>query len=346
MIENTRLKKRISIDSINKRLSTGKTLMDSIDSYLDQMRTEEMRLLSERRERKKHSELLLPRYSQIAFIIAVLLTLVFGLWIFVELKKRFRYQHLLQVKLTELRQNNEELEQIAFAASHDLQEPLRKIRIFSDRLLLKTRDKAGEEEYMMIQRMNFAAARLQDLIGDLVIFNNLVQNRYGLHPVSVKKILEESIMEVKKVYPDITINLNLSEELPIVSATEEQVKILFHQVISNSIQFKSPDNPLVISIQSSRVPWLKIRGLPSEMNDGYFCQLSIKDNGIGFDESFKGKMFKPFQRLHNVETVNNTRRKGMGLAMCKRVMLNVGGWIDAEGKVGEGATILLYFPLT
>jgi signal transduction histidine kinase len=82
------------------------------------------------------------------------------------------------------------------------------------------------------------------------------------------------------------------------------------------------------------------------MNEGSFCRLSISDNGIGFDQSFRGKMFKPFQRLHNVESINNTRRKGMGLAMCKRVMLNVGGWIDAEGKVGEGTTIYLYFPLT
>ena len=92
--------------------------------------------------------------------------------------------------------------------------------------------------------------------------------------------------------------------------------------------------------------WSEIKGLPVEITSGDFFHLQVRDNGIGFDENYKSKMFKPFQRLHNLDTEINNRRKGMGLAMCKRVMLNLGGWIDATGKVGEGTTIHLYFPAT
>ena len=346
MLENTRVRNRISIDSLNQRLNKGKFIMDSIDIYLDMMGDAELKRLQERKQLKNKSESLLPRYSQTAFFFAVLLTLVFGIWIYIELKKRYRFQHLLQVKLTELRQNNEELEHIAFAASHDLQEPLRKIRIFSDRLLLKGKDRNGTEEYRMMERINVAATRLQNLIGDLVFFNNLVQNRFGFHMFHLEEILVKCIDEIKKDDSSIRVDWNKGEEFPEVYATEEQVEILFREIFINSIQFKSHAHQLRIVITTSKVHWSNIKGLPSEINDGNFCRISISDNGIGFDETFKSKMFKPFQRLHNLETGSNIRRKGMGLAFCKRVMLNVGGWIDAEGKVGQGATIHLYFPLT
>lgn len=345
MIENTRLRNRIPIDSINFRLSTGKYLMDSIDIYLEKMRAIELTILEDHRLVKTRYERNLPKYVQWVFLTAGLLTMLFGLWIYIELRRRFRYQSLLQVKLNELRQSNEELEQIAFAASHDLQEPLRKIRIFSDRLLIKAKDNWTEEQFMMLQRMNLSAARLQDLIGDLVIFNQLVQNQYSFTKVSLREVVSEHVLRLQQKEPGTAIEWAHPETYPFIYASVDQINILFQQIFNNALQFKSGERPLLISIDGELVEWTVIKGLPSEVNHGNFFRLSIRDNGIGFDESFKDKMFKPFQRLHNVETENNTRRKGMGLALCKRVMVNLGGWIDAEGKVNEGAVIHLYFPV-
>jgi light-regulated signal transduction histidine kinase (bacteriophytochrome) len=327
------------------RLDEGRVLMQQIDSNMDKMRHNELLLLKERRKAKRDYELLLPGNVRISFILTGLLTLVFGLWIFIELKKRFRFQALLQHKLMELRQNNEELEQIAFAASHDLQEPLRKIRIFSDRLLLKTKHGKDEENYQMTERINVAATRLQNLIGDLVTFNNLVQNKFEINSVSLRDIICQCIGMAKQKLPEMHVTVN-EDDLPAIIGAEEQVLILFQQLFNNAIEFRSPDRTLEIQIETSKLKWSQIRGLPGEITVGDFYYLKIKDNGIGFDEAYKSKMFKPFQRLHNYETETNARRKGMGLAMCKRVMLNVGGWIDATGQVGKGAVIHLYFPFT
>lgn len=346
IIENTRIKRRISIDSINRRLAAGKYLMDSIDIYMDKMQANEFELLKEHKQLKNKYEVQLPHSVQVAFFITGFLTIFFGFWIFVELKKRFRSQSILQVKLAELRQNNEELEQIAFAASHDLQEPLRKIRIFSDRLLLKTQKSEGYEKYQMIQRMNFAAARLQDLIADLVTFNQLVQNKTASGNIDLRAAINAAIESLMAKAPGTIVHISQKEEYPVVRGSEDQIQILLQEIFDNAVEFKSPERPLTIDLGSLKVSWSQIKGLPSDINAGHFFRISIRDNGIGFDETFKDKMFKPFQRLHNIETENNTRRKGMGLAMCKRVMLNLGGWIDAEGKVGEGAVIRLYFPVT
>jgi signal transduction histidine kinase len=346
MIESTRLKTRISNDSLNHRLVRGKLAMDKIDSLLDSMRSKEFVLQSERREIKTRYEKTLPRYMRSVFLTAGLLTVVFGFWIFVELRKRFRYQGLLQIKLNELRQSNEELEQIAFAASHDLQEPLRKIRIFSDRLLLKATNAWSDEQKMMLQRMNFSAARLQELISDLVVFNQLVQNKYKTTTVYIKEKLEEHIASLQAKHTDVNFHWNNTDSFPVINGSVEQMDILFQQLFNNSLQFKSPERSLSVTVNCKQVSWASIRGISSEVNQGNFYQLSIRDNGIGFDEAFKDKMFKPFQRLHNVESESSNRRKGMGLAICKRVMINIGGWIDAEGKVGEGAVIYLYFPVT
>jgi signal transduction histidine kinase len=344
VLENTRLLHRISTDSINKRLNIGTFLMDSIDYYLGRMRATEFNLLGERTKLKTIYEEALPRYMQWVFLIAGLLTMVFGAWIFVELRKRFRYQSMLQVKVNELRQSNEELEQIAFAASHDLQEPLRKIRIFSDRLLLKSNGRP-EEEVMMLQRMNLAAARLQDLISDLVTFNQLVQNTFDYQKISLQQVIKQAVSTLRSRCPEIVVTLQGDEHYPHLRASPPQIEILFQQIFNNVLQFRSPDRPPALNISGENVKWSDISGLPSEITEGHFFRLTIADNGIGFDESFKDRMFRPFQRLHNIDNETNTRRKGMGLAMCKRVMINLGGWIDAAGIVGEGATIYLYFPV-
>lgn len=342
-IEMARLKKRATPAESFDRMERGRVLMDQIEYYIDRMKANELLILKEGSKSKRLFADRLPGNVRKVFLIAALSTLVFGLWIFIEVKKRFRYQQLLQRKLMELRQNNEELEQIAFAASHDLQEPLRKIRIFSDRLLLKTKDKGDEDNYHMTQRMNQAATRLQELISDLVLLNNLMQNKYEASSVVLNEVVDLVLKTYDHELKDIHAEVSVSE-LPAVKASPVQVAILFEHLFKNAIQFRSTDRDLEIIIRCETLKWHEISGLPAEITDGMFYHVSMMDNGIGFDETYKSKMFKPFQRLHNYNSESDAKRKGMGLAMSKRVMLNLGGWIDAEGEVGQGAVIHLYFP--
>lgn len=342
-LENARNKRKMTKDSLEQRLEYGRAMMEQMEADIESMKSYELVLLKERSKIKRLYEDRLPRDIRTVFFIAGFLTLVFGLWIFLELKKRFRFQALLQKKLMELRQNNEELEQIAFAASHDLQEPLRKIRIFSDRLLMKTQQNEDKDSYLMSQRINLSASKLQELIGDLVTFNTLVQNKFAVTQVILNDLIDTVLSGFSKKLNEIEAEI-INEDLPVVVASHFQLKILFQHLLGNSIQFRNASRRLQIKITSDKVLWSEIKGLPSEITEGYFYHIKIIDNGIGFDETFKGKMFKPFQRLHNYKGDTDVSHKGMGLAICKRIMLNSGGWIDAEGRVEFGTTIHLYFP--
>ena len=345
-LENARLVARIPEDSMIGRLRAGRYIMEEFSETMADMKAEELTLLHIRKVRKMESEQKLPEQVRIVFLIAGLSTLIFGFWIFVELRKRFKYQEKLQEKILELRHNNEELEQVAFAASHDLQEPLRKIRIFSDRLMSKLKTtSAGEDTLTIAQRMNTAAARMQELLNDLIAFNALVQHNVEDEDSSVH--LQQ---QVAKAWESINEKdpkavLVAAENLPVVRASPDQILRMFNELFDNSYDFQQPGRPLVVQITSQKIKGSNIAGLPGELRGGEFYHISVLDNGSGFDEAYKDKMFKLFQRLHNYDTETESRRKGMGLAMCRRIMLNLNGWIDARGIIGEGTTIHLYFPV-
>lgn len=343
-LENAQYVKRYSNDSMLLRMERGKEVMEAFKDNIDDLKASELLLLDERKQSKQFYEDALPENVRVVFTIAGLSTLIFGFWIFFELKKRFLFQGMLQQKLVELRQNNEELEQIAFAASHDLQEPLRKIRIFSDRLLGKLKEKGDEDNVQMAHRMNTSATRLQGMITDLVELNNLVHNTELVTAVSLEKIVADAEVSQGLVSNGLLVQVS-KDSLPTVHASTDQLHILINQLFTNALQFKSEERKLVINIGCHKINGKDVKGLPEELRAPHYYHVTFADNGIGFDEAFKDKMFKPFQRLHNYDAEKEMRHKGMGLAMCRRVMLNLGGWIDASGKVGEGATIHLYFPV-
>jgi signal transduction histidine kinase len=344
-LENARNVDRISRDSLFKRMSHGRRLMEDFMDVISDMKTNELVLLNGRKIRKDASEAKLPEQVRIVFLIAGLSTLIFGFWIFIELRKRFRYQDKLQQKVLELRQNNEELEQVAFAASHDLQEPLRKIRIFSDRLMSKLKTaNASEDTLTIAQRMNNSAGRMQELLNDLIAFNALVQQSNGKNgnQVLLKLQIEKAWERIQQ--KDEKAVLVSDDNMPAVWAGEEQVLRLFSEIFDNSYDFQLPGRTLLVRIVYKREKGISIEGLPGELKNMEYHHIAVSDNGSGFDEMYKDKIFKLFQRLHNYDTETESRRKGMGLAMCRRIMLNLNGWIDAQSTSGEGTTIHLYFP--
>jgi signal transduction histidine kinase len=132
--------------------------------------------------------------------------------------------------------------------------------------------------------------------------------------------------------------------LPEVQGSAEQLQRLFNNLFSNSLAFKSTERSPVIVISTEKIKNTAVKSLPLQSTYMDYYHIKFQDNGIGFDDSFREKLFMPFQRLHNYGK-DHMRRKGMGLAICKRIMINHNGWIDADGNEGIGAVIHLYFPV-
>ncbi len=277
------------------------------------------------------------------FIGVLLIITVLGVWIFIEFKKRMLYQTSLEENIIRLNQNNTELEQIAFASSHDLQEPIRKIRVFSDRLRIITRGKLDDQSKQLLERINNSAVQLNGLISDLSELINIVHSEKAVSFISLKDVVEKVEADLQAEIQSNNCKI-IKGELPFVQGNEEQLQRLFTNLFSNSIEYHSIKRSLVIIISLQKIKSTAISNLPKQSSFKEYYHLKFQDNGLGFNASFKEKLFMPFQRLHDYGS-DEIKHKGMGLAICKRIMVNHGGWIDADGIEDTGATIHLYFPV-
>jgi CHASE3 domain sensor protein len=187
----------------------------------------------------------------VLFAVVMLIIIILGAWAFVEFKKRVRYQTSLEENIIALNQYNAELEQIAFAASHDLQEPLRKIRIFSDKLRIINKNKPEEEEALMIEKINRSAIQLQGLIADLVDLTNIVQSKRVFTPVPLKDILERSELNFQNEIQHFCFRI-IAGDLPVVQGSAEQLLRLFNNLFSNAVAFRSAERGPVIIISSRK----------------------------------------------------------------------------------------------
>ncbi len=321
----------------------GKSLMSKYEAASTHLANIETDKLTYRNKQIDYYQDKLVNNFTLLFVGVLIIITVLGIWIFIEFKKRMLYQTSLEENVIRLNQNNTELEQIAFAASHDLQEPIRKIRIFSDRLRIITRNKLDEQPMQIIERINNSAIQLSGLIFDLSDLTHIVQAEKSTGSVNLKDIIESVETSFHKEIQACNCKI-IKSELPVVQGSEEQLQRLFTNLFSNSLAFQSQKRSLVIIISSQKVRDNTIKNLPKQSSYKEYYYVKFQDNGVGFNISFKEKLFMPFQRLHNYGS-DEIRRKGMGLAICKRIMVNHGGWIDADGTEDNGATIHLYFPV-
>ncbi|QHV99730.1 PAS domain S-box protein [Spirosoma endbachense] len=243
---------------------------------------------------------------------------------------------------TLLNRSNDNLQKFAYVASHDLQEPLRKIQQFGDLLRARLKGLSGEE-LMFIERMQSAASRMATLIRDLLDFSRISTQHdtnagtfVSLHNIveGVLTTLELTILETKAV---VTI-----EPLPTILGDASQLDQLFQNLVSNALKFRQPALPPAVQITCHAVlatelpPSVK----PSRAVKAYY-QIDVVDNGIGFDEKYLDRIFQVFQRLHGKNKFAGT---GIGLAICERVVANHGGAITASSKPNQGATFSVYLP--
>lgn len=223
---------------------------------------------------------------------------------------------------------NQELEEFAFIASHDLQEPLRKIQTFGDMLRKSCAAELGQTGIDYLVRMEKAAARMRQLIQDILRFSRVATKPEPYKTVNLNLVLQEIIQvfehRIVKDGAQVTIS-----NLPTINADETQMKQLFQNVIGNALKYRKKDV----------VPEIRVY---SRMENKTTCQILIEDNGIGFNQEFAQKIFAPFQRLHLKGEYEGT---GMGLAICRKIVERHGGTITAQSQPGKGATFMINLPI-
>ncbi|MCF0060151.1 PAS domain-containing protein [Dyadobacter chenwenxiniae] len=246
----------------------------------------------------------------------------------------------LTIVNSELVKTNMELAQFAYVASHDLQEPLRKIQTFATRILETENDNLSDRGKDYFRRMQASSTRMQQLIVDLLAFSraNAVEKHFE------KTDLNIVLHNVREQLGDMILQTNariVSDELPVWNIIEYQFEQLFTNLIANAIKFTKADTTPVITIRSGLISGelISLNGADAHLTYQY---LSFSDNGIGFDPQFKDRIFQVFQRLHNRSAYEGT---GIGLAICKKIVENHKGLIDAIGKPGIGSTFIIYLPV-
>ncbi len=254
-----------------------------------------------------------------------------------EQKVRERTEDLLSANKN-LEHSNKELEQYAYIASHDLQEPLRKIQTFSDMLQQKFKDQLPEETRDYIDKIVNSSQRMTLLIEDLLNFSS-VSNSDELH---VPTSLDEVLTDVIEDFDLSGIAANISyKHLPVIKAVPLQMKQLFHNLISNSVKFRKEEQTLQISIFSAPMQPTEVKRYPSLDKTLSYIKIGFKDNGIGFSSEYAEQIFVIFKRLHGKHSYKGT---GIGLALCRKIMTNHHGEIYAESGDGGGASFYMIFP--
>jgi light-regulated signal transduction histidine kinase (bacteriophytochrome) len=255
-----------------------------------------------------------------------------------EVDERQRAHATLAALTTRLEQSNRELQDFASVASHDLQEPLRKIQAFGDRLRTKFAQPLGPDGRDYVDRMHAAAARMQTLINDLLSFSRVTTKAQPFAPVDLNEIARDVVSDLDARVESSGGRVEVGD-LPTIDADPVQMRQLFQNLIANGLKFRRAEVAPVVRV-SSDVP--TEGGTPADAEGRRkLCVIRIADNGIGFDEKYLDRIFDVFQRLHGRDQYEGT---GIGLAVCRKIVERHGGAITAISRPGEGATFVISLP--
>ena len=244
-----------------------------------------------------------------------------------DISERKKSENELERYSYELKLSNEELEKFVYTASHDLQEPLRKVIIFGDRLKEACSGKLGDSEADCIHRMQKASFRMKDLITDLLEYSRLKFQDNKFEEVDLN-ILANEVIDDHETQILSSKGIVQFWNLPKVVGDKIQLRQLFQNLISNSLKYGRFDVPPQISIQH-------------RFNDQGYCEIYFSDNGIGFDEKYANKIFEPFQRLSPNKDIDGT---GMGMFICRKIVERHHGTIDVKSIPNEGTTFIVSLP--
>ena len=320
----------------------SRQLMLNCSNILHTIHQSESELKATRYKEEYFYEQLTTSSIRWLLIIFCIVTLFLFIILIKELRGRMHFQDELQAKVIDLRRSHSELQEIAYVASHDLQEPLRKIQVFSN-MLLYVRSAKNENNYQEnLERINNAAMRMQSLIKDLMSLTSLTKIDEARTNIDLNRTLQFIVMDMEQKIreKDAMVEIKL---LPPVNGYEQQLKILFNQILDNSLKFSRNGIKTIITVSHDVINGHELESINPNLLNKKFNRITISDNGIGFDQQFITKMFGIFQQLHQQEA--GFEGKGIGLALCLRIMANHEGYITAQGEPDMGAKFKLYFPV-
>jgi PAS domain S-box-containing protein len=251
-----------------------------------------------------------------------------GFWkITRDLTERKRVEDQLREAADRLRRSNRELEQFASVAAHDLQEPLRKIEAFGDRLRHRSAAALDERSADYLTRMLSAAGRMRRLINDLLAFSRVSTRPEPFVSLDLRTAVDDVLADLEERLHQTGARVDIGN-LPPVLAAPLQMRQLFLNLLGNALKFRRPDTPAVVTVSGRR--------------RGDMAEVVVSDNGIGFEPEYRERIFDVFQRLHGRQEYEGT---GIGLAICRKIVERHGGTIVADSEPGAGATFTFTLPL-
>jgi light-regulated signal transduction histidine kinase (bacteriophytochrome) len=237
----------------------------------------------------------------------------------------------LAVAIESLQRSNRELEQFASVASHDLQEPLRKIQAFGDRLQEKYAPELGAQGRQYVDRMQAAAIRMRNLIDSLLKYSRVTTKAQPFAPVNLGRVAREVVSDLEGRISQTGGRVDVGK-LGTIEADSMQMRQLLQNLIANALKFSRPGEAPAVSVRS--------RSIVGRNGSGQ-CEITVSDNGIGFEEEYLDRIFDVFQRLHGRQEYEGT---GMGLAICRRIVERHGGSITAKSAPDKGAAFIVTLP--
>ncbi len=258
-----------------------------------------------------------------------------------DVTENYRFKKALEQKIEQLDKSNNNLQEFVYVASHDLQEPLRKISTFTERLDSKYSESLNEDGKAYIKRITNSASNMQTLLEDLLDFSKLTFDEKKYQQLNLQSCIDSVLTDLELKIEESKTSVNCSETAEI-EAYSSQIRQLFTNLINNSIKFRKEHEAPVIKIACNNINHNEYPDLPLIRNKKYI-KIIVEDNGIGFDEEFSERIFKIFQRLHGKAEYKGS---GIGLAICKKIVDNHHGFIFANSRVNVGSSFTIILPET
>lgn len=320
----------------------GRKVMLDISHHLRDIHKSQNELLAANfKNQEFYQKLTTTTLKYLLFVFCFVTLILFAIMI-KELRGRMKFQEELKSKIIDLRRSHSELEEIAYAASHDLQEPLRKIQVFSNMMLYQKKGGIDKENEYTLERINHSANRMQLLISDLISLTNLTKTEEEKLPADINRMIQYILIDSNDKIKEKAAHVQV-QQLPIIEGYDNQLKILFTALLDNSLKFTREGVNPMITITCEKINGHELSAINPNLLHRKFYRITCSDNGIGFDDKYIDKIFRIFQRLHNQQS--DYEGKGIGLAICQRIMANHEGYMMAHGELNMGAQFKLFFPV-
>lgn len=259
-------------------------------------------------------------------------------------QKNFSEELGRQVKerTLELQRSNDNLQQFATIASHDLQEPLRKLKMFAS-VMQRFRDNLPDEGKELLTKIHLTSDRMSQLIQEVLRYSRLNSGVKEFRPTDLDAVLQTVLVDLELLWKESGVELNYEIPLPQIQAIPAQMNQLFYNLMTNALKFRKKGVPLVITVSWNEMTSGETRHYPDLNEKNKHIEIRVSDNGIGFDQQFSEKIFQIFQRLHSLDEFEGT---GVGLALCKKIVENHRGQIFAKSEENQGAAFHILLPRT